>query len=84
MVKKVFLAVYEKSCHRAKTARILKLLKEVGLIKKTGNYLAGTRGNCYVISEIYDCFESNLSMDDWINSMTMDEFLQSLGLDKLN
>lgn len=52
MINKVFWTVYEKGCHRAKSAKILKILKQAGLIEKTGNHIAGIRGTCYKANKI--------------------------------
>jgi hypothetical protein len=44
----LFLAEFGKKCGRHKFPGIIKILLSCGLIKKSGNYKVGLRGNCYV------------------------------------
>jgi hypothetical protein len=46
-VKECFQLIYGKGCHRAKIARIFKILKEAGLIVLVGDFEVGCYGNKY-------------------------------------
>lgn len=51
-IQSIFRLVYDIGCHRAKCNKILKVLRETGLVGKTGNYIAGVRGNCYTAKAV--------------------------------
>ena len=77
MIKKLFKVVYGTSCHRAQRARMLKILKDAGLIVKIGNYIPGVRGNCYVVAEIHELFNQADVQCSWLDG-SMEEFIESL------
>ena len=51
-IQSVFRLVYDKGCHRNKCSKILTVLKKTGLVKRSKNYIAGVRGNCYTAKAV--------------------------------
>ena len=51
-IQEIFNVVYGKGCHRAKCNKILQVLQTIKLVNKTGNHIAGIRGNCYVAKAV--------------------------------